>query len=43
MLTHQELVDEVEALQHQGHRRLLLLTGEHPKVCTQQFSFFHTK
>ena len=32
MLTNDQLVAEVEALQHQGHRRLLMLTGEHPKV-----------
>lgn len=31
-MTNEELKDEVEALERQGHRRLLLLTGEHPKV-----------
>lgn len=36
MLTHDQLVAEVEALQRQGHRRLLLLTGEHPKVCSSR-------
>jgi 2-iminoacetate synthase ThiH len=28
---------EVKALQIQGHRRLLLLTGEHPKYTYDQF------
>ena len=32
MLTKDQLIEEVGALQRQGHRRLLLLTGEHPKV-----------
>ena len=32
LLTKDQLVQEVAALQQQGHRRLLLLTGEHPKV-----------
>lgn len=31
-MTNEELRAEVEALERQGHRRLLLLTGEHPKV-----------
>lgn len=39
MLTTDQLVQEVEALQRQGHRRLLLLTGEHPKVCNQLPAF----
>ena len=33
LLTKDQLIHEVEALQHQGHRRLLILTGEHPTVC----------
>lgn len=33
LLTKDQLIQEVEALQHQGHRRLLMLTGEHPNVC----------
>lgn len=36
-LTKEELVSEVEALQRQGHRRLLVLTGEHPKYTFDQF------
>mmetsp|Transcript_9414 Transcript_9414/g.17992 ORF Transcript_9414/g.17992 Transcript_9414/m.17992 type:complete len:542 (-) Transcript_9414:142-1767(-) len=36
-LTKDQLVAEVEALQHQGHRRLLLLTGEHPKYTFDDF------
>jgi len=36
-LTDAELVLEVEALQRQGHRRLLVLTGEHPRYSFNQF------
>ena len=36
-LTKEDLVREVEALQKQGHRRLLLLTGEHPKYTFDHF------
>lgn len=31
MLGRDELIEEVRALQRQGHRRLLVLTGEHPR------------
>ena len=30
-LTDAQLREEVAALERQGHRRLLVLTGEHPK------------
>lgn len=36
-LTDDELRGEVEALEKQGHRRLLVLTGEHPKYTFDQF------
>ena len=36
-LTEAELLEEVAALQQQGHRRLLVLTGEHPKYSYDQF------
>ena len=36
-LTKDQLVAEVEALQKLGHRRLLVLTGEHPKYTFDQF------
>lgn len=36
-LTDQQLREEVAALQHQGHRRLLVLTGEHPKYTFDEF------
>jgi len=36
-LTREELIREVEALQRMGHRRLLLLTGEHPKYTFDDF------
>jgi 2-iminoacetate synthase len=37
LLTHDQLVAEVEALQRMGHRRLLLLTGEHPRYSFDDF------
>eukprot|EP00951_Prasinocladus_malaysianus_P024193 scaffold208110_cov34-Prasinocladus_malaysianus.AAC.1 len=37
MLTEQQLKDEVVALEKQGHRRLLVLTGEHPKYTFDEF------
>lgn len=36
-LTDEELKAEVESLERQGHRRLLVLTGEHPKYTFDQF------
>lgn len=36
-LTKDELIAEVTALQQQGHRRLLVLTGEHPKYTFDHF------
>uniref|UniRef100_A0A7S0WW57 Biotin and thiamin synthesis-associated domain-containing protein n=1 Tax=Chlamydomonas leiostraca TaxID=1034604 RepID=A0A7S0WW57_9CHLO len=36
-LTDAELRSEVESLEKQGHRRLLVLTGEHPKYTFDQF------
>jgi 2-iminoacetate synthase len=36
-LTQQDLVAEVEMLQKMGHRRLLLLTGEHPEYTFDDF------
>nr|AHH85813.1 FeFe-hydrogenase assembly protein [Tetraselmis sp. GSL018] len=36
-LNEQQLREEVEALQKQGHRRLLVLTGEHPKYPFDDF------
>ena len=36
-LTDDQLKAEVEALQHQGHRRLLVLTGEHPRYSFDKF------
>jgi [FeFe] hydrogenase H-cluster radical SAM maturase HydG len=36
-LTKEELIQEVIALEKQGHRRLLVLTGEHPKYTFDQF------
>lgn len=36
-LTKEQLIQEVEALERQGHRRLLILTGEHPKYTFDQF------
>uniref|UniRef100_A0A7R9V5U9 Biotin and thiamin synthesis-associated domain-containing protein n=1 Tax=Chlamydomonas euryale TaxID=1486919 RepID=A0A7R9V5U9_9CHLO len=36
-LTDEELRDEVASLERQGHRRLLVLTGEHPKYTFEQF------
>jgi len=36
-LSEAELRQEVESLQRQGHRRLLLLTGEHPKYTFDRF------
>jgi thiazole biosynthesis protein ThiH len=37
IITQSELEAEVAALQHQGHRRVLLLTGEHPKYPFSKF------
>lgn len=37
MLTKDQLIEEVAALQRQGHRRLLLLTGEHPQYSFDNF------
>jgi [FeFe] hydrogenase H-cluster radical SAM maturase HydG len=37
MLSKEELIEEVEELQKMGHRRLLLLTGEHPKYSFDDF------
>lgn len=36
-LTKDQVIHEVEALQRMGHRRLLLLTGEHPKYTFDDF------
>ena len=36
-LSDQQLRDEVASLQLQGHRRLLVLTGEHPKYTFDEF------
>lgn len=36
-LTDSQLRDEVAALQQQGHRRLLVLTGEHPRYTFDEF------
>eukprot|EP00878_Enallax_costatus_P003227 GHUV01003430.1.p1 GENE.GHUV01003430.1~~GHUV01003430.1.p1 ORF type:complete len:413 (+),score=66.68 GHUV01003430.1:153-1391(+) len=36
-LSDQDIVAEVSALEQQGHRRLLVLTGEHPKYTFDQF------
>ena len=36
-LTEQQLKEEVMALEKQGHRRLLVLTGEHPKYPFDDF------
>eukprot|EP00775_Hariotina_reticulata_P012307 gene12307-12443_t len=36
-LTDEDIKSEVEALERQGHRRLLVLTGEHPKYTFDQF------
>ena len=37
MLTKDELIAETQALQRAGHRRLLMLTGEHPKYSFDDF------
>ncbi len=37
VLTDQDLADEVAALERQGHRRILALTGESPKYTFEQF------
>jgi [FeFe] hydrogenase H-cluster radical SAM maturase HydG len=37
LLTKDQLVAEVESLQRMGHRRLLMLTGEHPKYSFDDF------
>ena len=36
-LSDEELREEVASLERQGHRRLLVLTGEHPKYTFDQF------
>jgi len=36
-LSDEQLREEVAALQLQGHRRLLVLTGEHPRYTFDQF------
>lgn len=36
-LSDAQLREEVAALQQQGHRRLLVLTGEHPKYTFDEF------
>lgn len=36
-LSDADIRSEVEALERQGHRRLLVLTGEHPKYTFDQF------
>eukprot|EP01123_Difflugia_compressa_P011217 TRINITY_DN4403_c0_g1_i1.p1 TRINITY_DN4403_c0_g1~~TRINITY_DN4403_c0_g1_i1.p1 ORF type:complete len:572 (+),score=90.54 TRINITY_DN4403_c0_g1_i1:71-1717(+) len=37
MLTTEELIEEVQALERQGHKRILVLTGEHPKYTYDHF------
>lgn len=37
MLTRDQVIAEVEALERMGHRRLLMLTGEHPKYTFDDF------
>jgi len=37
VLSKDQLIEETEALQRMGHRRLLLLTGEHPKYTFDDF------
>lgn len=37
VLTKEDLIKEVESLQRMGHRRLLMLTGEHPKYSFDHF------
>ena len=37
LLTDEQIREEVRALELQGHRRLLVLTGEHPKYSFEQF------
>lgn len=37
LLTDDQIREEVKALELQGHRRLLVLTGEHPKYSFEQF------
>jgi 2-iminoacetate synthase ThiH len=36
-LSDEDIREEVGALERQGHRRLLVLTGEHPKYTFDQF------
>jgi hypothetical protein len=36
-LSKEDIISEVESLERQGHRRLLVLTGEHPKYTFDQF------
>lgn len=36
-LSEQQLREEVASLQQQGHRRLLVLTGEHPRYTFDEF------
>lgn len=37
ILEDEEIVQEVEALQRQGHKRILMLTGDHPKYPFDRF------
>lgn len=37
LLSDEEIVEEVKALQRQGHKRLLMLTGDHPKYPFEKF------
>jgi 2-iminoacetate synthase ThiH len=37
LLSDEDIKSEVTALEQQGHRRLLVLTGEHPKYTFDQF------
>jgi len=37
ILSDQELIEEVKALQMQGHKRLLMLMGDHPKYSIDDF------
>ena len=37
ILSDEEIVKEVEALQRQGHRRLLMLCGDHPSYSFEEF------
>jgi len=37
VLSREEIIAEVEALQRQGHKRILMLSGEHPKYTFDDF------